>query len=100
MPNRKSLAAWQGGADPDEPRPDGTVPDAPPAIINAPVKARVIVPCPDCRESVVIDARLFARRVKDSDGSTSISLRTRAPKVTHDCGQLTLDAQATGDLSR
>lgn len=69
-------------------------------LLHVPVRIRAILTCPDCGLEVAVAASMFARRTKDSDGTTSIALRTKAPKVAHSCDQLTLDAAATGDLSR
>lgn len=96
----RTLGDWQDGqarGDDDE-KPDGSEKIA--NVLHVPLKARVVLPCPDCGDEVVIDAQLFGRRTKDSDGTTTLTLRTKAAKVSHSCGQLTLDSQASGPLTR
>jgi hypothetical protein len=70
--------------------------------ITAPSPIRVILMCPDCKRTTIVEAKLFARRTRDSDGTTTLALRTKAPKVAHSCDQLGLglDGAATGDLVR
>lgn len=101
-PRSRTLRDWQDGqarGDDDE-RPDGSAAPEPTVILRAPCKARVVLTCPDCQADVAVDASLFARRTRDSDGTTTLALRTRAAKVAHSCDQLTLDAAASGPLVR
>lgn len=77
----------------------------PDVIVTAPSPLRVILACPDCHRTTMVEAKLFARRTRDSDGTTTLALRTKAPKVAHSCAQLGfgLDGEGgliTGDLSR
>ncbi len=105
MPRSRTLGQWQnrGQDEADEP-PPGTAGDDPAGeptlILRIPTRARVILPCPDCGADTAVAASFFARRTKDSDGTIALTLRTRAPKIAHSCDQMTLDAAATGPLSR
>lgn len=59
--------------------------------------------CPTCGQPAELEAKLSARLVRDSDGTTTLALRTRAPKVAHLCDQLPLGLTApaaTGPHSR
>lgn len=67
--------------------------------VEAPADVTVVLPCPDCGAAVSVLAHLSARRVRDSDGTTTLALRTRAAKVAHMCGQVELGL-ASGPLSR
>ena len=67
--------------------------------LPAPVIVSVILKCPGCDETATVEARLSARIVKDSDGTGSLALRTRAAKVAHVCGQQSLGL-AEGPRSR
>jgi hypothetical protein len=58
--------------------------------LAAPLEVFVSLPCPSCEEELVVKASLFARVTRDSDGKGAIALRTRAPKVSHVCGEPTL----------
>lgn len=105
MAQRRTLASWQGkSVDDSEPHP-GSSDDAitgpePELLIRAPARARIVLTCPDCGADATIAASMFARRVKDSDGTITLALRVKAAKLAHGCDQLTLDAAATGELVR
>jgi hypothetical protein len=71
----------------------------PPRQVSAPAELSVVLPCPDCHVATAVDARLFVRRTRDSDGTITLALRTRAPKVAHSCDQIELGL-ATGSLVR
>lgn len=58
--------------------------------ITAPAKVATILKCPSCGETATVEATLSARVVRDSDGSGFLALRTRAAKVAHVCGQLSI----------
>jgi len=60
-------------------------------VLVAPCKVGVELACPTCGAIYVIPVSLGARVTRDSDGDGSISLRARASKVAHLCGQLTLE---------
>lgn len=69
---------------------DGNDDDVAGGIIEAPATVSVVLSCPDCTMPTTITAKLFTRRTKDSDGTTSLALRTKAPKAAHICGQTSL----------
>lgn len=67
--------------------------------VALPVELSLRLPCPDCDELEIVAARLFVRRTRDSDGTTSLTVRTRAPKIAHSCGQTSLGL-TSGPLTR
>lgn len=90
----------------DPPGDDDLLPGEPTRIAEAvaarlaiPCRVSVMLTCPSCDDVVDVEATLGARLVRDTDGTTTLALRTRAPKVAHTCGQLGLGL-ATGALVR
>lgn len=89
--------------DETEPAPPAQIP--PSIRFHAPARAAVTLHCPNCGEDVALEATFGTRLVRDSDGSTTLALRTRAPKIAHSCDQLSLELEgrdrvATGPLAR
>lgn len=99
MTTTRKLGQWQAG---DGPRAEDGTPtvEAPIYLVTAPAKASVTLTCPVCGATVAIVASLFARVTRDSDGTSALALRTRAPKSAHSCDQMTLEGATTGALVR
>lgn len=95
----RTLRDWQDG---DGPRAEDGTPtvEAPVHLIQSPADASVTLTCPICSVAVQLVARLFTRVTRDSDGTSALTLRTRAPKVAHTCDQLTLEGAVTGPRTR
>lgn len=60
-------------------------------VLVAPCRVGVELSCPNCGAIYTIPAALGARITRDSDGAGTISLRVRADKVAHLCGQMSLE---------
>jgi hypothetical protein len=99
MTTTRALRDWQDG---DGPRAEDGTPtvEAPVHILQAPLRASVTLTCPVCGMSTAVVASLFARVTRDSDGTSALALRTRAPKSAHSCDQMTLEGATTGALVR
>lgn len=62
-----------------------------PVTVVAPETVRVVVSCPRCDQTATVAVRLNSRATFDDDGTGTLSLRSKAPKVPHVCGQQQLD---------
>lgn len=59
-------------------------------VIRTPGTAMVMVTCPNCDAQGRIVVQVHARVTKDSDGTSTLGVRVKAPKLPHDCAQTAL----------
>lgn len=78
---------------------DAQIQAAESAVLGTPSVADVELVCPECDSTVTVEARFQTRLVADQDGTVTLALRTKAAKVTHQCGQMRLSL-AEGARSR
>lgn len=59
-------------------------------LVTTPAEISAMLVCPSCGMDVRVNAKLFARVTKDSDGAGALALKLKAPKAQHVCDQLTM----------